>query len=142
MPSGSSRIDRRTAIKTGAAALAVAATFAQPHVARAQAEGPIKVPALPYSDDALAPVISANTIGFHYGKHHVGYATALNAALAGPAKDYAAMSLEDIIKTSRANIAPLGRHCGLRIVDSIVDSWSIRVREGGTSANFRATRAV
>jgi superoxide dismutase, Fe-Mn family len=106
MQSGSSKIDRRTAIKTGAAALAVAAaagTFAKPHIARAQAEGPIKVPPLPYPDDALAPVISANTIGFHYGKHHLGYATTLNTALAGPAKDYAALSLEDIIKTSRAN---------------------------------------
>jgi len=75
-------IDRRTAIKTGAAAAAVlagAATLAKPYVARAQGEGPIKVPPLPYPDDALAPVISANTIGFHYGKHHIGYATALNA---------------------------------------------------------------
>jgi Fe-Mn family superoxide dismutase len=101
-----STIDRRTAIKSGAAAVAVAAaagTLAKPFVARAQGEGPIKVPPLPYKDDALAPVISANTIGFHYGKHHLGYAAALNAALAGPAKDYAALSLEDIVRTSRAN---------------------------------------
>ncbi len=100
-----SSIDRRTAIKTGAAAVAVAAagaTLAKPYVARAQ-EGPVTVPPLPYKDDALMPVISANTMGFHYGKHHVGYATSLNTALAGPAKDYAALSLEDIIKTSRAN---------------------------------------
>ncbi len=99
-------IDRRTAMKTGAAALAVVAaagTLARPNIARAQGDGPIKVPALPYADDALAPVISANTLGFHYGKHHLGYAAALNTALAGPAKDYAALSLEDIVKTSRAN---------------------------------------
>ncbi|MGD9602346.1 MAG: superoxide dismutase, partial [Gammaproteobacteria bacterium] len=31
---------------------------------------PIALPPLPYADDALAPVISANTLGFHYGKHH------------------------------------------------------------------------
>ena len=106
MKRNSSSIDRRTAIKTGAAAVAVvaaAATLARPNIARAQGEGPIKVPALPYADDALAPVISANTIGFHYGKHHMAYAAALNAALAGPAKDYAALSLDDIVKTSRAN---------------------------------------
>jgi Fe-Mn family superoxide dismutase len=99
-------IDRRTAIKTGAAAAAVlagAATLAKPYIARAQGEGPIKVPPLPYADDALAPVISANTIGFHYGKHHIGYATALNTALAGPAKDLAALPLEEIVRTSRAN---------------------------------------
>jgi Fe-Mn family superoxide dismutase len=102
----SNAIDRRTAMKTGVAAVAVVAaagTLARPYIARAQGEGPIKVLALPYADDALAPVISANTIGFHYGKHHIGYATALNAALAGPAKDYAALSLEDIVKTARAN---------------------------------------
>ncbi|MGH7005438.1 MAG: superoxide dismutase [Alphaproteobacteria bacterium] len=105
MHARSTSIGRRAVIKTGAAALAAVAAgrLAMPHVARAQAEGPIKVPPLPYKDDALVPVISANTIGFHYGKHHIGYATTLNAALAGPAKDYAALSLEDIIKTSRAN---------------------------------------
>jgi Fe-Mn family superoxide dismutase len=102
----SNAIDRRTAMKTGVAAVAVVAaagTLARPYIARAQGEGPIKVPPLPYKDDALAPVISANTIGFHYGKHHMAYAAALNAALAGPAKDYAALSLDDIVKTSRAN---------------------------------------
>ena len=106
MQDRSKRIDRRAALKTGAAALvtlAAATTLARPYVARAQAAGPITVPPLPYKDDALAPVISANTVGFHYGKHHAGYATALNAALAGPAKDYADLPLEDIIKSSRAN---------------------------------------
>src|SRR5262249_50788022 len=101
-----SSIDRRTAIKTGAAAIAVVAaagTLAKPNIARAQAEGPIKVPPLPYKDDALVPVISANTIGVHYGKHHAGYAPPTTPAPAAPAKDYAALSLEDIVKTSRAN---------------------------------------
>jgi Fe-Mn family superoxide dismutase len=101
----SSRIDRRTALKVGAAAAVVlaAGTLARPYVARAQAEGPIKLPDLPYKDDALAPVISAQTMGFHYGKHHAGYVTNLNTLLAGPAKDLAALPLEEIIKTSRAN---------------------------------------
>ena len=31
------------------------------------------LPKLPYAEDALAPVISANTISFHYGKHHKAY---------------------------------------------------------------------
>jgi hypothetical protein len=31
------------------------------------------LPPLPYAENALDPVISANTIGFHYGKHHKGY---------------------------------------------------------------------
>ncbi len=29
-----------------------------------------ELPALPYAKDALAPVISAETIDYHYGKHH------------------------------------------------------------------------
>ena len=50
---------------------------------------------LPWANDALAPHISANTIGFHYGKHHNAYVTKLNAAVEGT--EYAEMSLEDII---------------------------------------------
>jgi len=33
---------------------------------------PNVLPPLPYVDNALIPVISANTISFHYGKHHKG----------------------------------------------------------------------
>ncbi|MDO9559650.1 MAG: superoxide dismutase [Fe], partial [Syntrophales bacterium] len=33
----------------------------------------IQLPELPYAKDALAPVISANTLEFHYGKHHRAY---------------------------------------------------------------------
>ena len=38
---------------------------------------------LPYPEHALAPVISADTVGFHYGKHHRGYVDNLNKLLAG-----------------------------------------------------------
>jgi superoxide dismutase len=38
----------------------------------------IELPALPYARDALAPHISAETIDFHYGKHHQTYVTNLN----------------------------------------------------------------
>ena len=41
------------------------------------------LPALPYADNALAPVISANTISFHYGKHHKAYVDNLNKLVAG-----------------------------------------------------------
>ena len=58
------------------------------------------MPPLPYADNALAPVISANTIGFHYGKHHKAYLDATNAALAGSAKDLAGLSLLDLMKAT------------------------------------------
>ena len=37
-----------------------------------------ELPALPYAKDALAPHISAETLEYHYGKHHQAYVTNLN----------------------------------------------------------------
>jgi len=56
---------------------------------------PIVLPPLPYADNALDPVISANTIGFHYGKHHKGYVDNLNKLIAET--EFADMTLEKII---------------------------------------------
>jgi Fe-Mn family superoxide dismutase len=56
------------------------------------------LPKLPYGEDALAPVVSAKTISFHYGKHHKAYVDKLNELAAGTR--YADMSLEDVIRTS------------------------------------------
>lgn len=53
------------------------------------------LPALPYAEDALEPVITARTISFHYGKHHKGYVDNLNKLIAGTI--YADMPLEKII---------------------------------------------
>ncbi|MBR2227172.1 MAG: superoxide dismutase, partial [Bacteroidales bacterium] len=47
---------------------------------------------LPYAPDALAPVISADTIGFHHGKHLQGYVDNLNRLIAGT--EFESMSLE------------------------------------------------
>lgn len=51
---------------------------------------------LPYADNALEPVISANTLSFHYGKHHKTYVDNLNNLVAGT--DLAGQSLEEIIR--------------------------------------------
>lgn len=59
---------------------------------------PFRLPPLPYPENALAPVISAETIEYHYGKHHAGYITNLNALLDGA--DQPDATLEDIIRTS------------------------------------------
>jgi Fe-Mn family superoxide dismutase len=53
------------------------------------------LPPLPYGESALDPVISAKTIGFHYGKHHKGYVDALNKLIAGTALEN--LSLEKLI---------------------------------------------
>jgi Fe-Mn family superoxide dismutase len=54
------------------------------------------LPPLPYAENALGPVISANTISFHYGKHHRGYVDTLNELIAGT--DLANLALEKIIR--------------------------------------------
>ena len=56
------------------------------------------LPELPYSMDALGPHISAETLEFHYGKHHKSYVDKLNAAVEGTPN--AEKSLEDIIKSA------------------------------------------
>ncbi len=53
------------------------------------------LPPLPYADNALNPIISANTIGFHYRKHHKGYVDNLNKLVAGT--EFADLPLEKII---------------------------------------------
>jgi len=44
---------------------------------------PHVLPLLPYADNALSPVISGHTIGFHYSRHHKGYVDNLNKLIAG-----------------------------------------------------------
>lgn len=52
-------------------------------------------PNLPYSNDALAPYISAETIEYHYGKHEKAYIDNLNKLIVGT--EYEDMELEDVI---------------------------------------------
>lgn len=56
------------------------------------------LPELPYAMDALSPHISAETLEFHYGKHHNAYVTNLNKLVEGTAN--AEKTLEEIIKSS------------------------------------------
>jgi Fe-Mn family superoxide dismutase len=58
------------------------------------------LPELPYSKDALAPHMSAETLEFHHGKHHQAYVTKLNELVAAdPALQ--GKSLEDLVKTTK-----------------------------------------
>ena len=63
---------------------------------------PFSLPPLPYSEDALAPHISAETLSFHYGKHHKTYIDKLNGLVEGT--EHASKSLEDIVKSSDGGI--------------------------------------
>ncbi len=62
----------------------------------AQAASQISLPPLPYPQNALAPVITENTISFHYGKHHLAYVNNTIKMITGTELEKA--SLEDIVK--------------------------------------------
>ncbi|NNL95376.1 MAG: superoxide dismutase [Xanthomonadales bacterium] len=63
---------------------------------------PFELKPLPYAEDALAPVISATTISFHYGKHHRGYVNKLNKAVEG--SDDESKSLEQLINSASGSL--------------------------------------
>lgn len=115
----------RRELLAGAAAVALASTSKQVFAADA-----FILPPLPYADNALDPVISANTLGFHYGKHHKGYVDNLNKAVAGT--PYADMKLEDIIKDTH------GKSDKTAVYNNAAQTWnhtfywnSLRAKGGG-----------
>jgi len=57
---------------------------------------------LPYAKDALAPHISAETIEYHYGKHHKAYVDNINRLITGT--EFEKVSLEEIIRKSSGGI--------------------------------------
>jgi len=59
---------------------------------------PFTLSPLPYEENALAPVISGKTIGFHYHKHHQTYVDTLNKLVEGT--KYADMKLEEIVRAT------------------------------------------
>jgi Fe-Mn family superoxide dismutase len=61
-----------------------------------------QLPALPYEQNALEPHISAETLEYHYGKHHKSYVDKLNGAVEGT--DMANASLEDVIRKAEGGM--------------------------------------
>jgi Fe-Mn family superoxide dismutase len=55
-----------------------------------------RLPELPYSSDALAPHISAETLDYHHGKHHAAYVDKLNELVAG--RPWAEKPLETVVR--------------------------------------------
>jgi Fe-Mn family superoxide dismutase len=62
----------------------------------------IELPALPWARDALAPNISAETIDYHYGKHHQAYVTNLNNLIKGT--EFENLDLVAIVKKSQGGM--------------------------------------
>jgi len=61
-----------------------------------------QLPELPYAKDALAPVMSAETLEFHWGKHHRAYVTKTNELVAGQS-DFSGASLIDVIREAKSS---------------------------------------
>jgi Fe-Mn family superoxide dismutase len=74
------------------------------------------LPDLPYAKDALAPVISANTLEFHYGKHHRAYVDNGNKLLAGT--DLENLAPEEIIRKVAGDAARAG------IFNNVAQAWN------------------
>jgi Fe-Mn family superoxide dismutase len=74
------------------------------------------LPPLPYAENALDPVISANTVGFHYGKHHKGYVDTLNKLIAGT--PLAGLALEKLIAETA------GRADKVAIFNNAAQTWN------------------
>lgn len=93
---------------------------------------------LPYAKDALAPVISAQTLEFHHGKHLQGYVDNLNKLVAGTTLEN--MPLEEVVKQATGGMfnnagqilnhnlyftqfAPKPAAPAGKVVDQIVKQW-------------------
>lgn len=61
-----------------------------------------RLPVLPYAKDSFAPIISAETLEYHYGKHHKTYVDNLNKLIQNT--EFENSSLEDIVKKSSGSI--------------------------------------
>ncbi len=71
--------------------------------ARTEQQTPhFELPPLPYAEDALAPVISAETLRFHHGKHHKRYVDTMNQLL--QENPIQAKTLEDVVRNSSGKL--------------------------------------
>lgn len=105
----------------------------------AAAGATLEQPALPYAQNALEPSISANTLSYHYGKHHKGYYDKVNAAITGT--PLAGKPLDVIVKESAKNKAQL------KLFNSAAQAWnhnfywqSMKPKGGGAPTGELATR--
>jgi len=99
-----------------------------------------KLPELPYSNDALAPVISQETIEYHYGKHHQGYVNKLNTAIEGTPN--ADVGLEDLIKKVHGQTNEQGLFNNAAQVWNHSFYWNCLSPSGGGDPSGAAANAI
>ncbi len=89
--------------------------------------GKFELPKLPYAYDALEPYIDKTTMEIHYTKHHNGYVTKLNDAVAGTELEN--KSLEDILKNVSKHPVGVRNNGGGHYNHSLF--WTIMKKGGG-----------
>ena len=89
----------------------------------------IELPSLPYEASALEPFISANTLGFHHGKHHQTYVTNTNNLIKGT--DLEDASLEKIVLSAANNAEKAGLFNNAAQVWNHTFYWKSMKKGGG-----------
>jgi Fe-Mn family superoxide dismutase len=124
--------------------LALAAAAALPGGAAAQPAAPsgtgsFTLPPLPWPEGALAPVIDAETIGLHHGKHHAGYVKSLNEAVAAR-PELAGLSVEAIMGRVSGLPAAVRNPAGQHYAHSLY--WEVMAPPGQGGAPSPALAAA
>lgn len=104
---------RRSFLGAGASLLLVSALGGW---SRNGSAATLSLPPLPYGESALDPVISARTIGVHYGKHHKGYVDNLNKLIANT--EFADLPLDKIVA------ATAGKADKVAIFNNAAQTWN------------------
>jgi len=93
------------------------------------------LPKLPYGDSDLDPVISAETIGFHYGKHHNTYVVNLNNLTKdSPLAD---ASLDDVIAQTYGKADKVGLYNNAAQIWNHTFYWNSMKKGGGGAPTAR-----
>jgi len=98
------------------------------------------LPPLPYPDNALDPVISANTLSFHYGKHHKAYVDNLNNLAKGT--EYESAPLENVIRDTAGKADKVGFFNNSAQVWNHTFYWSCLKRGGGGKPAGRLAQMI
>jgi Fe-Mn family superoxide dismutase len=96
-----------------------------------------ELPNLPYAYDALEPHIDARTMEIHHGKHHAGYTTNLNNAIAGT--DLEGKSIEEILKNCKDKPAVRNNGGGYYNHDLF---WKVMSPNGGGNPSGAVADAI
>ncbi|MCH6585072.1 MAG: superoxide dismutase [Nitrosomonadaceae bacterium] len=87
------------------------------------------LPPLPYADNALDPVISARTLGFHYGKHHRTYVDNLNKLITGT--ELTDLTLQEVISATAGRVDKAGIYNNAAQIWNHTFYWNSLSPKGG-----------